>query len=116
MKRLLAFFADPAERLMALIGPALWWLTLFFALPLAIMVVISVAQRGPYGIVHYNWTWDAYVKASDATAKTAAAEAEDGAVVKPPEPPSRSGYTRYVFQNYIRAFDGLYVPIYVRSI
>ena len=116
MKRLLAFFGSSSERLLALIGPALWWLVLFFALPLAIMVVISLAQRGPYGIVQYRWGWNAYVQAEEAAAKAAAAEAEEGTPAKPAPVPGRAGYARYVFQNYLRAFDPLYVPIYVRSV
>lgn len=116
MKRLLAFFADPTERLLAQIGPALWWLVVFFALPLGIMVVISLAQRGPYGIVQYHWGWDAYVQAAEAGARAAAAQAEEGAPVEVTPVPDRAGWARYVFQNYLRAFDQLYIPIYVRSI
>lgn len=101
---------------MALIGPALWWLVVFFALPLAIMVVISVAQRGTYGTVQFQWSWNDYVIASQEAAKAAAAEAEEGAPPPVAEAPSRSGYAKYLFQNYLRAFDPLYMPIYTRSV
>jgi spermidine/putrescine transport system permease protein len=102
MRALLAFFGRPAERLMALIGPALWWLVAFFALPLAIMVVISLAQRGLYGKVEYRWSYGAYEEAAKAA--------------EPPETPTTSGYGKYIVQNYVRAFDPLYLPIYGRSI
>ena len=110
MRQLLRFFASPVERLMALIGPALWWLVAFFALPLAIMVVISLAQRGLYGTVQYRWSWAAYEEAL----RTAPVD-EDAPAAKP-ETPSTAGWARYVFQNYRRAFDSLYLPIYVRSV
>jgi spermidine/putrescine transport system permease protein len=76
MRSVLAHFSRPAERLLALIGPTLWWLVAFFALPLAIMGVISFAQRGEYGAIVWDWTKG----------------------------------------NYERAFDPLYVQIYVRSV
>ena len=113
MKRLLAFFAHPQERLMALIGPALWWLVVFFALPLAIMVVISLAQRGPYGTVQYHWDWKSYEAALAETNKG------DGETPIPPEKqekPSNVGFAKYIFQNYMRSFDQLYLPIYARSV
>ena len=38
-----------------LVVPAMGWLTLFFALPLLIVVVVSFASRTAYGQVVFNW-------------------------------------------------------------
>jgi spermidine/putrescine transport system permease protein len=39
-----------------LVVPAMGWLTVFFALPLIIVVVVSFASRTAYGQVVFNWT------------------------------------------------------------
>jgi spermidine/putrescine transport system permease protein len=65
-----------AGRATALIAPATLWLLLFLIAPLVIVVVVSLATRGPYGKTIYELTAD----------------------------------------NYIRAFDALYLPAYWRSI
>jgi spermidine/putrescine transport system permease protein len=100
-------FAKPAERLMALSGPSLYWLLVFFALPLTIMMVISVAQRGPYGTVLYKWSWADYHQGL---------KTQEPGATEPAPAPSRLGYGRYLMQNYERAFDPLYLQIYWRSV
>ena len=39
-----------------LVLPAMGWLSIFFALPLLIVVAVSFASRTPYGQVIFNWT------------------------------------------------------------
>lgn len=50
----------------ALLLPALTWLILFIVAPLSIVVVISLATRGPYGETIYNFTFGNYLRAVDA--------------------------------------------------
>lgn len=45
-----------------LVVPAMGWLTLFFALPLLIVVVVSFASRTAYGQVVFNWTLANYTR------------------------------------------------------
>ncbi|MCH3950411.1 MAG: ABC transporter permease [Acidaminococcus sp.] len=45
-----------------LVVPAMGWLTLFFALPLIIVVVVSFASRTAYGQVVFNWTLHNYIR------------------------------------------------------
>lgn len=117
MKALLGLFEKPAERLLALIGPALWWLVAFFALPLCLMVVISLAQRGEYGTVVFQWRMADYEKALAAQhAEATEAAAAEGKPAPPKTAPSWSGWARYMLANYERAFDPLYTAIYARSV
>jgi spermidine/putrescine transport system permease protein len=105
--------ADPG---LTLAGPALWWLVVFFAVPLAIMVAISFAQRGPYGALRYAWSWADYEKsAREAHAESPAGPAAEGPS-SPPAPHGPTGYLRYLLANYERAFDPLYLRIYARSV
>ncbi|HET9531172.1 MAG TPA: ABC transporter permease [Blastocatellia bacterium] len=59
-----------------LLGPGMLWLVAFILCPLALVVVVSLATRGPYGAVIYDFS----------------------------------------LANYLRAFDLLYLPAYLRSI
>jgi spermidine/putrescine transport system permease protein len=59
-----------------LLGPGMLWLVAFILCPLALVVVVSLATRGPYGAVIYDFS----------------------------------------LANYLRAFDPLYLPAYLRSI
>ncbi len=43
-----------------LVGPIMFWLGLFLLVPLALMVVISFADRGTYGEVVYRFSLDNY--------------------------------------------------------
>lgn len=53
------------NRGLALLTPALAWLLLFFIGPLAIVVTVSFALRGPYGKIVYDWTAANYLRAID---------------------------------------------------
>ena len=48
-----------------LLSPALLWLLLFIAAPLAIVVVVSIATRGPYGRTVYEFTPSNFLRAFD---------------------------------------------------
>ena len=43
-----------------LIAPTLLWLTVFFVVPMLIVVAVSFASRTPYGQVVFNWTLHNY--------------------------------------------------------
>lgn len=49
----------------SLLGPALIWLLLFIAAPLAIVVVVSLTTRGPYGKTVYDFTPSNFLRAFD---------------------------------------------------
>jgi len=52
-------------RLLFLISPSLFWLLVFFLLPLLLVLAISFGQRGTYGGVVWNLTVDNYVRFFD---------------------------------------------------
>jgi spermidine/putrescine transport system permease protein len=65
-RRLLASLARrPALRAWALMSPGLLWLTLFFAVPLAILVGYSFLHRGTYGGVSPGFTLEHYRRFGD---------------------------------------------------
>ncbi len=45
-----------------LVAPAIIWLTIFFAVPLLIVVAVSLATRTPYGQVVFNYTLANYIR------------------------------------------------------
>ena len=49
----------------SLLSPALLWLLLFIVAPLAIVVVVSLATRGPYGKTVYDFTPSNFLRAFD---------------------------------------------------
>lgn len=49
----------------SLISPALLWLLLFIVTPLAIVVVVSLAARGPYGKTVYTFSPSNFLRALD---------------------------------------------------
>lgn len=50
----------------ALLLPTSSWLTLFLILPLALLVALSFAQRGPYGMIRWSpFTWTNFRRALD---------------------------------------------------
>src|SRR6185369_4438786 len=48
-----------------LLSPALLWLLLFIVAPLAIVVIVSIATRGPYGRTVYEFTPSNFLRAFD---------------------------------------------------
>ena len=48
-----------------LLSPALIWLLVFIAAPLAIVVIVSLATRGPYGKTIYDFTLANFLRAFD---------------------------------------------------
>jgi spermidine/putrescine transport system permease protein len=48
-----------------LLSPALLWLVLFIVAPLAIVAVVSLATRGPYGKTNYDFTPSNFIRAFD---------------------------------------------------
>ncbi|MDR0881483.1 MAG: ABC transporter permease [Candidatus Adiutrix sp.] len=44
----------------ALMGPGLLWLLVFLALPTCGLVILSLAQRGDFGEIHWVWTLNNY--------------------------------------------------------
>jgi spermidine/putrescine transport system permease protein len=48
-----------------LLSPALLWLLLFIVAPLAIVVIVSLATRGPYGRTVYEFTPSNFLRAFD---------------------------------------------------
>jgi spermidine/putrescine transport system permease protein len=106
-------FPGSLDRAIALGGPAFFWLSLFFAIPLGIMVVISLAERGPYGVIVYRFLPPQPAKVSPEPGKPYGGESP---AAKELEPHSRPGVLRYLVRNYERAFDSLYLQIYGRSL
>lgn len=51
--------------LWGLLFPALFWLVVFFLVPLGILLVYSFAQRGVYGGIEWVFTWDNYRRSVD---------------------------------------------------
>jgi spermidine/putrescine transport system permease protein len=47
----------------ALLLPAAAWLALFLIVPVAFLLAMSLAQRGPYGTVQWTFTWANFAKA-----------------------------------------------------
>ena len=109
MRSLARLFPGALDRAIVLGGPAFFWLFLFFAVPLGIMVVISFAERGPYGTIVYRFlpAGETGTPATDSPTSKSARAAET-----PPAP----GVLGHLLRNYGRAFDPLYLKIYWRSL
>jgi len=56
-----AFRRSARVRIGGLLFPGLFWLTLFFALPLAVIVIYSFLTPGPTGNVIWRFTFDNYI-------------------------------------------------------
>jgi spermidine/putrescine transport system permease protein len=59
---------SPRQRrisLAALISPSLFWLIVFFLIPLLIVVAMSFGQRGTYGGIEWNLTLENYARLAD---------------------------------------------------
>lgn len=50
------------SRLVLLLGPGLFWLLLFFAFPLVVIILYSFLTPGPTGRVVWDFTFDNYIK------------------------------------------------------
>ncbi len=53
------------RRLLFLISPSLFWLLVFFLVPLILVLAISFGQRGTYGGVHWHLTLENYTRFFD---------------------------------------------------
>lgn len=53
------------SRAILLLSPAVFWLLLFIVAPLAIVFVVSLATRGPYGKTVYDFTTANFLRALD---------------------------------------------------
>lgn len=53
------------SRGLSLLSPALIWLVIFIAAPLAIVVIVSLATRGAYGKTIYDFTLSNFLRAFD---------------------------------------------------
>jgi len=49
----------------ALVAPGMLWLVLFLLAPLVIVVIVSLAVRGPYGSIIYDFSLSNYLRALD---------------------------------------------------
>ena len=49
-----------------LLAPATFWLAVFLVLPVASLLILSVAQKGPYGTFLWSFTWANFARALDA--------------------------------------------------
>ena len=56
---------DDSRRAGLLAWPALIWILLFLIAPLVIVLIVSLATRGPYGKTIYDWTAGNYLRAFD---------------------------------------------------
>ncbi|NIS79630.1 MAG: ABC transporter permease subunit [Anaerolineales bacterium] len=52
-------------RVLALLSPSAVWLLIFFILPLAMVLLVSLGKRGPMGGVVYQWNLDNYLRFLD---------------------------------------------------
>jgi spermidine/putrescine transport system permease protein len=48
-----------------LLSPGVFWLLFFFVAPLIIVILVSLAARGPYGSIIYDWSAGNYRRAID---------------------------------------------------
>lgn len=55
----------PSIRRLLLLGPGLLWLTVFLAVPCALVFVYSFFERGVYGGIDFVFTFENYRRASD---------------------------------------------------
>jgi len=65
-KRLLDFlYRHPRIKVLSILSPCIFWVGLFFLLPLILMAVYSFLERGLYGGVHWLLTWENYARFLD---------------------------------------------------
>jgi spermidine/putrescine transport system permease protein len=55
----------PALQVLVLVTPSLFWLTVFFVLPLLIVFVYSFLKRGPYGQIVWEFSLNNYARFFD---------------------------------------------------
>jgi spermidine/putrescine transport system permease protein len=55
----------PGLQVLVLISPSLFWLVVFFAIPLVIVFVYSFLKRGPYGQIVWEFNLNNYVRFFD---------------------------------------------------
>ena len=59
------FYHHPPVKVFGILSPCIFWVGLFFLLPLALMAVYSFLERGLYGGVHWVFTWENYARFAD---------------------------------------------------
>ena len=65
-ERLLAFLhRHPAAKILSILSPCVFWVGLFFVLPLLLMAAYSFLERGLYGGVRWIFTWENYLRFVD---------------------------------------------------
>lgn len=65
-KRLLDYFYRHSRmKVSGILSPCIFWIGLFFVLPLALMAVYSFLERGLYGGVQWIFTWGNYSRFAD---------------------------------------------------
>jgi len=63
MSRLLGWFRGSGTgQVLGLISPAAFWLFIFFLIPLAMVLLVSLGERGDAGQVVYSWTLKNYTR------------------------------------------------------
>jgi spermidine/putrescine transport system permease protein len=70
MKRLFSLISDfyhqrPTGTVWSLLGASVFWLVIFFLAPLVVVVVYSLARRGVYGGVVWDFGWWNYLQSFD---------------------------------------------------
>jgi spermidine/putrescine transport system permease protein len=65
-QRLLDYFhRHPPYKVFGLLSPCIFWIGLFFLIPLVLMGVYSFLERGLYGGVIWTFTWENYTRFID---------------------------------------------------
>ena len=64
--RILKFFnRHDNTRALSVLSPCIFWVGIFFILPLVLMALYSFLQRGLYGGVSWIFTWENYARFVD---------------------------------------------------
>jgi len=59
------FYRHPPVKVFSVLWPCIFWVGLFFLLPLVLMAVYSFLERGLYGGVRWLFTWENYTRFLD---------------------------------------------------
>lgn len=58
-------YRHPPYKVFGILSPCIFWIGLFFLLPLMLMGLYSFLERGLYGGVHWVFTWENYTRFMD---------------------------------------------------